>query len=317
MKNIILWVIILIILCTHLISAINYDQTFKQGINYLRKKEFLKGIKLLSQIPKTDKSFQYANFNIGMAYYNLGNHSHKFNYYKKAIKTFIQLTNNKYKKDFIYQAKEMLGYSYEGINNLDKAYKYLNEYYKYLQNKGIKPNFTFLYNYGRVLMFLGKFDVAKDSFLEAKKINPDNAYLYFYLGETFLKLDDYTNAKKNYLIAFKKDKLLTENNIALGLFILDIEKNKRGKNLIIYGLKDKEYFYQIKKHIRNDILKKLSFTEILEVFDYHYLKIKALFLTLYITFLKSIVILYNIIFLILLAVIILIFKKKILKLKSK
>ena len=300
--------------------ALQPEKNFKEGLSYLKNREFQKGIQLLKQIPKNHEAFPYASANIGKAYYNLGNQTFDFNYYKEAEKTFKSLIKkyiNGKDKRFIYDVKLNLGLSQLPLKKYKEAYKNLTEYKLYSEKCNKSLDFIFLYGYGRLLSFSNKPREAKYYFLQALSLNTNNAFLYFYLGTTYFELRNYQNAKKYYLKAYDKDRFLPDNNIALGLFLLDVEKNPKGKHLIIHGLKDKEYFKLLGINRQKEIFKYLSINKIYYVYDYHYSKFKAFYLTFYIMYLKN-KMLYNIIFscLIILTILIILHKKKILKLKT-
>ena len=325
MNKIVFFFIINILYSFLEISAENkFEKIFKEGNYYLNKKKYEEGIKILIQVPETNKFFPLAYANVGMAYYNLGADTHNNQYYQKAEKIYKYLITryNDYEKydknqEFLFNIKKLLGETLIPLGKYEESYEYLSRYNKYIKENNLKSDFIFLFNYGKVSFYLKKYNEADIYFLNAASLNTNNAFLYYYLGNTSLKLMDYQNAKKYYLKAYDKDRFLPDNNIALGLFLLDVEKNPKGKHLIIHGLKDKEYFKLLGINRQKEIFKYLSINKIYYVYDYHYSKFKAFYLTFYIMYLKN-KMLYNIIFscLIILTILIILHKKKILKLKT-
>lgn len=319
MKKFILPIIFFLLIFIKILISAQPDDLFKKGLNYLKIKKYEKGIEILKKIPQSHKSFPYACINIGMAYYNMANQIDNINNYIGAKEIFIYLMNNyKLDKKFNNEVKKYLGLVLFSLGQYKDSFKYLTEYKEYLDESGFKSDFMFLYNYGRTLFFSCKYNEAKKYLFNALSINSNNPYTYFYLANSFYKLSNYKQAKKYFKMAYKKNQFIPEINLVFGMFLLKEEKNSNGKKLIIIALKDKKYFNQVNKSGQKKALVLLPYNSIFKIYDEHYSKFKAFYLTLYITYLKN-KMLYNIIFscLIILTILIILHKKKILKLKSK
>ncbi len=308
-----LLIIMVLILSQKIFATTNYNNLFKKGVLYLKKDidvkkgAYTNALKLFNIIPKTNKFYFMAQGNIGIIYHNLASRSYNLEFKKKAEKIFENILKSYRKKDyFYYDIMKMLGVVSQ---NLDQAYKYLTKYKEYMDRIKKEPDNVFYYNYGEVLVSLGKYKRAKKYLERAIKLNPNNAKAYYELAIVMIKLKEFDKARYYYNLAYNKNFLNGEINVSYGYFLLTYDKNEKGKELIIYGLKDKNYF-NVKKNDIRKILRLLSISEIFEVYDYHYPKVKAFVLTLYILlFYKYTIILYSILLFIIL-IMIYVFRKK-------
>ncbi len=315
LKHLIIINFISLVLVINTVFA-NSNKIFTEGIKLMKLNKYHESIKTLKKINQTNIYYSLAVLNIGIMYYNLSKSNS--NYLSKAIKLYKKYLSNNInlpanKKWVKFEIIKYLGISLTTIHKYEEAYKYLKEYDKFLKLNNYVPDFIFLISYGQILMELKEYDKAIRYFLLADKIRFNDLKVKYCLAQCYINKNELNKAKEYYIAAYNIDKTNPAINVELGLVLNMIygRKSVIGDKFIIYGLKNKNFFYSKKfKKTYVHIFKALSIDEIYEVYDYHYTKIKAVLYTIYVMYLRNILIGNLIIFLVLVVLLCYFVKKR-------
>lgn len=123
-----------------------------------------------------------------------------------------------YKNEAHYSKYFNIAKAYEAKGNNQYAY---NNYQEYLKNDSL--NLQVNYNYGLLLLEISKHKEAQVIFKKLIKVNPNEVY-YYYLGLSYEKNKDDSNAIINYNNSVKIDSLYFKSNYKLAVSYINNKK---------------------------------------------------------------------------------------------
>jgi len=220
------------------------ENLFNLGTTNRMLRNFDKAIVYYKQTLEIDLKLGVVDFlvsdyyNLGEAYFKLGDSIETSNYLHKAVQLESQINNEEYKTKLTF----FKGKTYLELNKLDSAFIYLNEAYNRILRSKVSSDII------EVHLFLGKYYLAVNNYDKAiyhqnMGINLSKVSNYlFHITELYQNLSTAYNNKKQYKKAYQSSQrsahLLDSLNLAVinKSFILDkqqIELEKAKNDFLI------------------------------------------------------------------------------------
>ncbi len=154
-----------------------------------------------------------------LAWYNLAHAYYSTQEYENAIDSY----------EFVMAIDEKFEYAYLDCGEcyfLMGMYEKAIDCYEDALDNDIKPTDTIYSLMGACFEKLGDYDRAKELYLTALELNPENDKLYFFLGGLYALLDEWKKAENLYKKAIEMRSGEGDYHLGLGLVYAQLEKQK-------------------------------------------------------------------------------------------
>lgn len=188
----------------------NYDFRLNLAECYIKQERFEQALNELDILLKVKDSKEVKE-KIADIYYIKANNLKKDENYREAASNYLKAINMIPDNEiFLFEIADC----YYKIGELNRS---LNYYEKALPVTKNKKRLSDIYRYlAKINIILGNEDVVKDLCEKNLKIDPYNPISNFYLGEIYLKNENYDDALKKYLISLKGDPNFIASYMAIG-----------------------------------------------------------------------------------------------------
>jgi len=140
----------------------------EKGRRFYRNDEDTEAVEAFQQALKLDPELAEAQFNLGLAYYALGQEEEAQAAYKKAVEAYKKYLSINSNKDDV-EAHYTLGQTYAGLHLYGEAVR------EYRHATRLKPDDAAIhYDLGMALMRLAEYDEASRAFTKSIELDPEN-----------------------------------------------------------------------------------------------------------------------------------------------
>lgn len=206
------------------------------GICLSEDKRFQEAVNMLQLVIKISPHIAEVHYNLGNAYYGIGQKPFALSSYKKAI----EINPSDYKS--LYN----LGVILDEMDMKEESVM------AFLHSLDIKPDFYEASNNLSVLLCsIGRYDEAVDTYLKALQYNPSNVELYFNLAITLEYQKKFDQAEELYKKIIKMDPKLSDAYYNIGLIRVQKEDLKGAeqyfRKAVDCNLEHHKSYYQLAK----------------------------------------------------------------------